>query len=156
MKFAIITHAAHKVKNKNIFAYTPYVKEMNLWLKYVDEIQIVAPISNEDITSIESRYVFRKRHSQLEWESHDLEMSDEMLKQVQHDEKVSHPELVEESHEMECISKSLRQAQTDNKKRNVALKRSKLTSIQAKNIVKSEKSISFSKTMNEELRNALK
>jgi len=32
----------------------------------------------------------------------------------------------------------------------------KLTSIQAKNIVKSEKSISFSKTMNEELRKALK
>ena len=32
----------------------------------------------------------------------------------------------------------------------------KLTSIQAKNIVKSDRSVSFSKTFNEELRKALK
>jgi glycosyltransferase involved in cell wall biosynthesis len=26
-----------------VFAYAPYVREMNLWLKYVDEVEIVAP-----------------------------------------------------------------------------------------------------------------
>ena len=56
MKFTIITHAIHKMQDDKVYAYEPYVREMNLWEKYVDEIQIVAPISNEDILPIESNY----------------------------------------------------------------------------------------------------
>ena len=56
MKFGIITHAIHKVKNGEIYAYEPYVREMNLWGNYVDEIIILAPISIEEIISIEIKY----------------------------------------------------------------------------------------------------
>ena len=57
MKFGIITHAVHKVKAEQFFAYEPYVREMNLWAKYVDEIIILAPKSQyKDISKIEISY----------------------------------------------------------------------------------------------------
>ena len=61
MKFGIISHAVHKLKEKQIYSYEPYVREMNLWAKYVDEIVIVAPISNNNIENIEKAY----NHSNL-------------------------------------------------------------------------------------------
>lgn len=57
MKFAIITHAAHKIKENDLFAYEPYVREMNLWLKNVSKTKIVAPISFSEITPIDSAYI---------------------------------------------------------------------------------------------------
>ena len=56
MKFAIITHVEHKLRNNEFFAYEPYVREMNLWGKYVDEVRIVAPISKGKISTIEIPY----------------------------------------------------------------------------------------------------
>ncbi|WP_373940760.1 hypothetical protein OEG92_12105 [Polaribacter sejongensis] len=56
MKFGIITHAVHKIKDGQIYGYEPYVREMNLWGKHVDEIIILAPITEEEITSIEIAY----------------------------------------------------------------------------------------------------
>lgn len=56
MIFGIITHAIHKIKDGHVYAYEPYVREMNLWGKYVDEIIIIAPVAKEGITSIESVY----------------------------------------------------------------------------------------------------
>ena len=70
MKFTIITHAEHKLKQDSIFAYEPYVKEMNLWLKFVDEVEIVASGSNEEITKIDAAYK-SKPHSVLDTEYHD-------------------------------------------------------------------------------------
>ncbi|SFD02898.1 glycosyltransferase family 4 protein [Algibacter pectinivorans] len=43
MKFLIITHVKHKRDGRSISAYAPYVREMNLWLKHVDEVTIIAP-----------------------------------------------------------------------------------------------------------------
>ncbi|WP_347175235.1 glycosyltransferase [Polaribacter uvawellassae] len=64
MKFGIITHTCHKVKGKEIFAYEPYVREMNLWIKYVDKIVILAPKSKEkEVSKIESTY----NHSKIEF-----------------------------------------------------------------------------------------
>ncbi len=62
MKFAIITHVLHKKRHQQLFAYEPYVREMNLWLKYVDEVRIVAPYSYEapsfiDVAHIHSRFI---------------------------------------------------------------------------------------------------
>ena len=85
MKFAIITHAVHKIKGNEIFAYEPYVREMNLWLKYVDEVLIVAPVSAKEVSAVESQYLLKEQ----------------MLKPVQHDGNVRHFELVSESHEEE-------------------------------------------------------
>ncbi|NQX84798.1 MAG: glycosyltransferase [Flavobacteriaceae bacterium] len=57
MKFSIITHAAHKKDAEQFYAYEPYVREMNLWCKHVTETNIVAPLSTDSITKIETAYV---------------------------------------------------------------------------------------------------
>ena len=56
MKFLIITHALHKIGNNKVFSYEPYVREMNLWFKYVDEVKVVAPITNTQIQPNETLY----------------------------------------------------------------------------------------------------
>ena len=43
MHFLIITHVKHKLFNHQLYGYGPYVKEMNIWLKHVDKVTIVAP-----------------------------------------------------------------------------------------------------------------
>ncbi|KAB8151844.1 glycosyltransferase [Kordia sp. TARA_039_SRF] len=57
MNFLIVTHVLHAQKNDEYYAYAPYVKEMNLWLKYVDKVTIVAPLLNDkEIRPIDSAY----------------------------------------------------------------------------------------------------
>ena len=56
MKFVIITHVVHSKRNQKYFAYEPYVREMNLWLKNVEEVMVVAPIANHTPTAIDSAY----------------------------------------------------------------------------------------------------
>ncbi len=56
MKFAIITHAEHKLYNNHIYAYEPYVREMNLWTKHVTKTKILAPLSKENTSVIDSIY----------------------------------------------------------------------------------------------------
>ena len=57
LKFLIISHVVHKKISDGIFAaYGPYVKEMNLWFKYVDTVTIVAPISNSTADKIDIEY----------------------------------------------------------------------------------------------------
>ncbi|PZV79129.1 glycosyltransferase involved in cell wall biosynthesis [Algoriphagus aquaeductus] len=43
MRFLIISHVVHKINGCQVFAYGPYVKEINLWIKQVDEVVILAP-----------------------------------------------------------------------------------------------------------------
>ena len=56
MKFAIITHVDHFYKNDNYYAYAPYVREMNIWGKFVDKIFIVAPVSQNETSNINIPY----------------------------------------------------------------------------------------------------
>lgn len=56
MTFCIITHVSHSQSNANYFAYAPYVNEMNIWLKYVDKVVIVAPLSKFEISAIHQKY----------------------------------------------------------------------------------------------------
>ena len=56
MSFLIISHALHKNSEGELFAYEPYVREMNLWLKHVDKVTIVAPHTKENISSIDMAY----------------------------------------------------------------------------------------------------
>ncbi|MFL1012216.1 glycosyltransferase family 4 protein [Flavisericum labens] len=56
MKFLILTHVIHKRHDSQWFAYAPYVREMNAWLKYVDEVEIVAPCDKEQPTHIDMAY----------------------------------------------------------------------------------------------------
>ena len=60
MKFAIITHVIHGKESGNYFGYEPYVREMNLWIKNVSEVLIVAPIDKTPKTKIQEFYQHRK------------------------------------------------------------------------------------------------
>jgi len=44
MNFTIFTHVVHGQKDNGYVGYGPYIREMNLWLKYVDEVTVVAPL----------------------------------------------------------------------------------------------------------------
>lgn len=46
MKFAIITHVPHLKEDHRLYAYAPYVREMNLWNRYADEVLLVAPLTH--------------------------------------------------------------------------------------------------------------
>jgi len=56
MKFAIITHVIHGKDSGNYFGYEPYVREMNLWIKNVSEVLIVAPLHPTPKTPIQEFY----------------------------------------------------------------------------------------------------
>jgi len=56
MKFAIITHVNHIQNENEYFGYAPYVREMNIWLKYVDEVIVVGPLSKGNPTAIDLAY----------------------------------------------------------------------------------------------------
>ncbi|MDP5200666.1 glycosyltransferase [Flavobacterium sp. DG2-3] len=56
MKFAIITHVNHIQHEIEYFGYAPYIHEMNIWLKYVDEVIIVAPLKIGRPTQIDISY----------------------------------------------------------------------------------------------------
>lgn len=62
MRFLIITHVEHAKRNNGYFAYAPYVREMNLWLKHVDEVEIVAPLTNFNKSEIDLDYHHPKIH----------------------------------------------------------------------------------------------
>lgn len=60
MKFLIVTHVIHSNNNNQYFGYAPYVREMNIWLKYVDELIVVAPLENNKLTAIDLFYEHQK------------------------------------------------------------------------------------------------
>ncbi|WP_163400265.1 glycosyltransferase [Flavobacterium fluviatile] len=60
MKFAIITHVIHQQKGNQYFGYAPYIREMNIWFKYTDEVIVVGPLENKEITAIDLAYNHEK------------------------------------------------------------------------------------------------
>lgn len=56
MKFLIITHVTHKLHEGKIFGYGPYIREMNIWGKYIDELIVLAPIKKETPNPIDLSY----------------------------------------------------------------------------------------------------
>ncbi|MDP2088348.1 MAG: glycosyltransferase [Flavobacteriaceae bacterium] len=61
MKFALITHVKHSIKDSQYYGYAPYVYEMNLWFKKVNYVKIVAPLSDQLPTDIDTVY----KHSNI-------------------------------------------------------------------------------------------
>lgn len=51
MRFAVFTHVPHFIAGNSYFAYAPYVREMDLWLDLVSEVEIVAPVKNDSLKS---------------------------------------------------------------------------------------------------------
>lgn len=62
MKFLIITHVDHIENNNQYFGYAPYVREMNGWLKYVDEVVVVGSLLERNATAIDISYDHDKTH----------------------------------------------------------------------------------------------
>ncbi|WP_306783633.1 glycosyltransferase [Flavobacterium poyangense] len=58
--FAIITHVLHNKEESHLSGYAPYIREMNIWFKYVDEVSIVAPLLKTGPTAINSVYEHEK------------------------------------------------------------------------------------------------
>jgi len=56
MTFVIITHVPHMFEQQQYFAYGPYVREMNIWGKHVGQFHIVAPLSQQAVSAIDSSY----------------------------------------------------------------------------------------------------
>ena len=41
MKFTVFTHVIHRASGKKYLGYSPYVREMNIWLNQVEEVEVV-------------------------------------------------------------------------------------------------------------------
>ncbi|MFZ2338123.1 MAG: glycosyltransferase [Bacteroidales bacterium] len=64
MNFTIVTHATHKKTIEGYYSYGPYVREMNIWIRYTSKVVIVAPLhSNEEPGPIDLKY----NHSFIEF-----------------------------------------------------------------------------------------
>ncbi len=56
MKFVLFTHVPHHQVDNLYFAYSPYVNEMNIWAKNVEEFVVVAPLVDKDLSAIDASY----------------------------------------------------------------------------------------------------
>lgn len=56
MKFLVITHTPHRKQESLLYAYEPYVREMNLWTKYVTQTRVIAPLIDGKPRKIDSEY----------------------------------------------------------------------------------------------------
>ena len=46
MKLTVATHVIHNTQDTTYSAYAPYVREMDIWFKYFNEVEVVAPLSS--------------------------------------------------------------------------------------------------------------
>jgi len=62
---AIITHTPHWVEDNVHYAYGPYVREMNIWIKHVDTTTVVAPKESRKRSEIHWPYTKKIKHKQI-------------------------------------------------------------------------------------------
>ncbi|WP_318643183.1 glycosyltransferase family 4 protein [Flavobacterium ardleyense] len=55
MKLLIITHVIHG-KEKSYFGYSPYIREMNIWTKFAQQVVVVAPFQALVKSTIDLKY----------------------------------------------------------------------------------------------------
>jgi glycosyltransferase involved in cell wall biosynthesis len=88
MTFAIITYVPHVFEQNLYFAYSPYVREMNIWSKQINKLIIVAPESKSGKTPIDINY----EHNKIEFiaiESFDVLSLKAILKAILKIPKIS-------------------------------------------------------------------
>ena len=56
MKFLIVTQVEHTQKDNDFFAYSPFVNEMNIWLRQVESVTIIAPLKKGEVALLEQKY----------------------------------------------------------------------------------------------------
>ncbi len=62
MNFLIITNTSHIIQGNQIYGYAPYVREMNIWTKFVQKVIIIAPISKAEKNEIHLAYNHQNIH----------------------------------------------------------------------------------------------
>ncbi|HEX9979476.1 MAG TPA: glycosyltransferase [Flavobacterium sp.] len=58
MKFAVISSAPFVTENDGFYAYSPYVKEIEIWAKYVTEFSVMCPVLKNSEGMLVSRISF--------------------------------------------------------------------------------------------------
>lgn len=56
MRFCVVTHVEHKISEGKFFAYGPYVQEMNLWFSFYEEVLVIAPLGDKEVSAIDLPY----------------------------------------------------------------------------------------------------
>ena len=56
MRFVIITHVKHIETDNQFYGYAPYIREMNMWLKNVNQLILVAPGTKGKTSAIDAHY----------------------------------------------------------------------------------------------------
>ena len=60
MRLAIFTLVQHSYSEGTYYGYAPYVNEMNIWVKYADELIIVGITKfNNEIDAIDTAYIHK-------------------------------------------------------------------------------------------------
>ncbi|SDR68836.1 glycosyltransferase family 4 protein [Christiangramia echinicola] len=59
MRLAVFTHVIHKKYKDDYYAYSPYVREINLWIKNADKVDILAPLIEDHTPEKELKYIHR-------------------------------------------------------------------------------------------------
>lgn len=62
MNFLLVTHVIHTRNGADLVAYAPYVNEMNIWLKQVDKVTIIAPLKAMEHNPIHQKYLHNNIH----------------------------------------------------------------------------------------------
>lgn len=52
-RFLVISGSANKIKSGEVWGYGPYIHELNIWLKYVDHVTIIAPKDTQPTSPID-------------------------------------------------------------------------------------------------------
>jgi len=62
-RFLVISPVLHKNNDGYYSGYTPYIKEMNIWLRHVDSVRVIAPLTSIPPDALETAY----EHDRLEF-----------------------------------------------------------------------------------------
>ena len=57
MRFAIFTHVIHTEYRDGYYAYSPYVREMNMWIKNIQTVEVLAPLNKNQIPDKKLKYL---------------------------------------------------------------------------------------------------
>lgn len=62
MRFSIFSHVEHIEREGKYYAYAPYVREMNIWLKHVEEVEVVGPAPRSPKGEFTGKELYRHKN----------------------------------------------------------------------------------------------
>jgi len=65
MKITVFTHVIHRKIGGDYYAYSPYVREMNMWFKNFDEVVVIAPLELDNEKKTENSLLASYKSSNI-------------------------------------------------------------------------------------------